>query len=252
MTRELAGVPVVPTPVPHAVAAFAAGAPITPVWRNGVGGLTFRVDLPVAAGGGCFVKWNPSGSGESLADEERRLEWLRGRFAVPRVVASGRDGLGEWFATSAIDAESAVAPAWTSRADAAARAMGIGLRRLHDALDPADCPFDWSVAERIAVAEASGTVVPDGLRVPPPVDRLVVCHGDPCAPNTLIDVHGAFAGIVDVARLGIADRWADLAVGSWSLEWNFGDGHEPAFFEAYGVVPDARRIAYYRALWDAT
>ncbi|ANJ26766.1 aminoglycoside 3'-phosphotransferase [Agromyces aureus] len=252
MTRELAGVPDVEPRVPPAVTAFADGAPITPVWRNGVGGLTFRVDRPASAGGSCFIKWNPSGSGESLADEERRLAWLRDRFAVPRVVAAGRDDSGEWLATAAIDAASAVAPIWKQRADAAARAMGTGLRRLHDGIDPAECPFDWSVARRIAVAEASGIIVPDDLRDPPSVDRMVVCHGDPCAPNTLIDAHGGFAGIVDVARLGVADRWADLAVGSWSLEWNFGDGHEPAFFEAYGVAPDPDRIAYYRALWDAT
>ncbi|KQM83250.1 aminoglycoside 3'-phosphotransferase [Agromyces sp. Leaf222] len=252
MTRELAGVPDEAVTVPDAVEAFASGGSITPVWRNTAGGLTFRVERPAAAGGSCFVKWNPNGTGESLADEERRLSWLRGRIAAPRVVASGHDERGEWLATEAIDAASAVSAAWSARADVAARAMGTGLRRLHDAVDPDECPFDWSVAARIAVAEDSWLVVPPHLRDAPPIDRLVVCHGDPCAPNTLIDVRGAFAGIVDVARLGVADRWADLAVGSWSLEWNFGGGSEPAFFEAYGIEPDAERIAYYRALWDAT
>jgi len=250
--RELAGAPGVGVEVPQSVAVFADGAPITPVWRNSVGGLTFRVEREATKGGACFVKWNPSGSGESLAAEERRLDWLRDRFAVPRVVASGRGADGEWLATAAIEAESAVSPHWKARPDAAARAMGTGLRRLHDAVDPADCPFDWSVAARIADAEAAGLAVPELLHDPPSVDRLVVCHGDPCAPNTLVDVHGGFAGLVDLARVGVADRWADLAVGSWSLEWNFGDGFESAFFEAYGIAPDAERIAYYRALWDAT
>lgn len=82
------------------------------------------------------------------------------------------------------------------------------------------------------------------------MDRLVVCHGDACAPNTLLDDAGRVAGYVDLGSLGVADRWADLAVGSWSLDWNYGAGYQPTFFRAYGIEPDPRRIAYYRLLWD--
>ena len=45
----------------------------------------------------------------------------------------------------------------------------------------------------------------------PPVDRLVVCHGDACAPNTLLTDDGRWSGHVDLGQLGVADRWADLA-----------------------------------------
>lgn len=252
VTRELAGAPVGAVAVPVAVAAFADGATITPVWRNTVGGLTFRVESSTPTGAASFVKFDPHASGESLDGERRRLEWVAGRFPVPRVIASGRDDTGEWLATEAIEADPAVAPRWHEAPDAAARAMGTGLRLLHRAFDPADCPFDWSVDERIAIAGAAGLDVPAELRDPPAIDRLVVCHGDACAPNTLIDASGGFAGIVDLGRLGVADRWADLAVASWSLEWNFGEGLDAAFFEAYGVAPDPVRIAYYRELWDAT
>ena len=238
--------------MPDEVAALADGALVTPVWANTAGGLTFRIDRDVAVGGAWFVKWNPTGSGESLAAEALRLDWLRDRFDAPRVVATGANASAEWLATEAIAAEPAVSQAWKARPDVAARALGDGLRRLHETFEPADCPFDWSVASRIEVAEAAGHVVPARLHDPPAIDRLVVCHGDPCAPNTLIDAAGGFAGIVDVARLGVADRWADLAVASWSLEWNFGVGWEPAFFDAYRIDPDVERITYYRALWDAT
>jgi kanamycin kinase len=78
-----------------------------------------------------------------------------------------------------------------------------------------------------------------------------VCHGDACAPNTLLDDDGRWTAHVDLGTLGLADRWADLAVASMSLDWNFGEGWQPEFFAAYGVRPDADRIRFYRALWNA-
>jgi aminoglycoside phosphotransferase len=77
-------------------------------------------------------------------------------------------------------------------------------------------------------------------------------HGDACAPNTLIGDDGTWTGHVDLARLGVADRWADLAIAPWSIGWNFGDGWDAAFFDAYQIEPDPARIAYYRLLWDCT
>jgi kanamycin kinase len=77
----------------------------------------------------------------------------------------------------------------------------------------------------------------------------VLVHGDACAPNTLISPEGAWTGNVDFGDLAIGDRWADLAVASMSLDWNFGEGHQPEFFEAYCILPDEERIRYYRALW---
>jgi len=39
-----------------------------------------------------------------------------------------------------------------------------------------------------------------------------VCHGDAFAPNTLIGDDGRCCGHVDPGDLGVADRWADIAV----------------------------------------
>ena len=55
--------------------------------------------------------------------------------------------------------------------------------------------------------------------------------------------------IVDFGDLGVGDRWADLAVASMSLDWNFGEGLQDDFFAAYGVEPEPERIEYFRALW---
>jgi kanamycin kinase len=78
----------------------------------------------------------------------------------------------------------------------------------------------------------------------------VVCHDDACAPNTLIADNGRWSGHVDLGDLGVADRWADLAVATWSTEWNYGPGWEQPLLDAYGVEPDAERTRYYRLLWE--
>lgn len=67
----------------------------------------------------------------------------------------------------------------------------------------------------------------------------VVCHGDACNPNFLLDEAGHCVGYVDLGRLGVGDRWADLAPALLSLGWDFGEGWEPAFLDAYGVERDA-------------
>lgn len=77
-----------------------------------------------------------------------------------------------------------------------------------------------------------------------------MCHGDACVPNTLLHDNGAFAAHVDLGSLGVADRWADLAVAAWSTEWNYGPGFDETVYAAYGIAADRERIAYYRLLWD--
>jgi kanamycin kinase len=55
---------------------------------------------------------------------------------------------------------------------------------------------------------------------------------------------------VDLATLGVADRWADLAVATLATTWNYGPGWEDPLLAAYGVERDPPRTGYYRALWD--
>lgn len=248
--RFVAAAPSGPVVVPAAVLAFAIDEPVVPVWRNELGGLTFG--LPAS---GRYVKWQPAGRGIDLADEAARLGWAARFTPVPVVLGHGADDEGAWLVTAALPGSSAASPRWLGDPAAAARAIGVGLRAMHDDLPAASCPFDWSVAERIARSDRLGSgssSARSSLGEPPPVDLLVVCHGDACAPNTLLDDAGRWTGHVDLGRLGVADRWADLAVATWSLEWNYGPGWDRVLLDAYGVAPDDERTAFYRALWDAT
>jgi kanamycin kinase len=221
-------------PVPPAVVQLAAGQPCRAVWENELGGLTFEIGEPAQRR---FVKWAPrSAVGLDLNAEAERLRWAVAFTPVPRLVDQGSDDDGSWIVTEALAGRSAVDDRWKAEPARAVAAIGAGLRAFHDALPVERCPFSWSVDDRLA----------DG----PPVDRLVVCHGDSCSPNTLIDDDGHCSGHVDLGELGVADRWADLAIATWSTNWNYGPGWEPALLEAYGVDPDPERTEYYRLLWE--
>jgi len=248
--------------VPAGVRAVAGARPLRAVWKNELGGITFDA-------GDWFIKWTPATSPIDPEAEQRRLEWASAFARVPAVVDHGRDAEGAWLVTRALPGASAVDDRWIADPARAVAAIGAGLRALHDALPVASCPFSWSVADRLADIgrrAAAGAVRSDrwhpdhaaydleralaAVANPPPIDRLVVCHGDTCAPNTLLDARGGFAGHVDLGALGVADRWADLAIATWSTRWNYGSGWEDGVLEAYGIARDEERTRYYRLLWD--
>jgi len=192
-----------------------------------------------------FCKWQPLSSPVDLVGEAARMRWARPFLTVPLVLDVSADADGRWLLTAGLPGETAVAERWRASPEVAVPALGRGLRQLHDALPLAGCPFDWSVPHRLARAVGDAR----SLRDPPPVDRLVVCHGDACSPNTLLAPDGTVAGHVDLATLGVADRWADLAVATLATTWNYGPGWERPLLAAYGVEEDSARTAYYRALW---
>jgi kanamycin kinase len=221
-------------PVPDVVLELAAGRPAELVWRNELGGLTFRIE-------GAFVKWNPRRTGVDLSRERSRLEWLADRHPAPRVTSYGEDAEAQWLVTVAVPGDSAVGDTWRARRPDAIRAIAAGLRALH-AIPVDDVPDAWTTEVWVGRSPAS-------LGPRPQLVGPVLVHGDACAPNTLISDDGQWTGNVDFGDLAVGDRWADLAVASMSLDWNFGEGHQDELFEAYEIEPDAERIRYYRALW---
>lgn len=224
-------------PVPTKVLELCADERPQLVWTNERGGTTYQA-------GARFIKWNPRTTGLDLDAERVRLQWAARYHSVPRVLDWGTNDAAQWLITSALPGTSAVTEPWLSQPLLAARAIGRGLRILHETLPIAECPFEWSPEKR------TGYRVPASELGIPPIDRLVVCHGDPCSPNTLIGPDANPIGHVDLGSLGVADRWADLAVASVNLDYNYGPGWEQEFFRAYDIEPDPERIAYYRFLWD--
>lgn len=220
--------------VPRIAKVLAADAEPELVWRNELNGLTFRI-------GTRYLKWNPPSTGIDLERERERLEWISTRHPAPRVVDHGNDADAQWLLTEGLPGGPAVGDQWRARRSEAIRAIADGLRSIH-AIPIDDFPAEWT--EQVWVGRQ-----PSSLGTRPPIEHAVLVHGDACAPNTLISAEGMWTGNVDFGDLAVGDCWADVAVASMSLDWNFGEGHQPEFFDAYGITPEEDRIRYYRALW---
>src|SRR5579875_3300675 len=128
-------IPAGPLPVPAVVRRIAAERSVRPVWVNELGGVTFRV-------GDDFVKVSPV----DLTREARRLRWAQQYAPVPEVLDV--DEGGTWLHTRGLPGRSAVDRYWQPAPEVAVRAIGVGLRLLHEQLPVFSCPFDWSVGSR--------------------------------------------------------------------------------------------------------
>lgn len=228
--------------VPAVVRELAAGRPVEPVWRNGIGGVTYAID-----GGAEYVKHGPVHAEFDPDAEFERLVWVDAFVGAPRPIDRGVDANGDrWLRTVGIAATSAVLGGWRERPEVVVPELGRALRRFHDRVPVTGCRWEWSIAARLADCN----LLEDACGPWPELDP-VVCHGDACNPNFLLDADGRCVAYVDLGRLGVGDRWADLAPALLSLRWNFGPGWESALLGGYGIAIDQAKLGFYTRLWEA-
>jgi len=80
-----------------------------------------------------------------------------------------------------------------------------------------------------------------------PGEDLVVTHGDFSLDNVLIHAD-AVTGCIDVGRLGVADRYQDLAI-LWNTLGEFGPELQGRFLRQYGLMgPDEHKLQFYMML----
>lgn len=214
-----------------------------------------------------------------LAGERDRLGWLAGKgVACPEVVAWYQNEHGACLIMSAIPGVPAVnlsgpdlLMAW--------RWMSEHLASVH-ALAGDGCPFEKSLSTMFTQAAkvvARGAVNPDflpdedkdmpgqdllarveaelSLRLAQEAASLVVCHGDPCMPNFMVDPATLrCTGLIDLGRMGVADRYSDLALmlanagESWSSEDEAKEAFDILFSTLEIEAPDRERLAFYLRL----
>jgi kanamycin kinase len=260
-------VPPVP-PVPPELGEVAPGWVPTLAYRLVPHLTTWRLTGPdgavrfakVARGRACYP---------GLRAESERMVWAAPYLPVPVVVVLAELGDVSILLTEALPGQDATAALWRDDLPGLVQALGHGLRRFHEAVGEEWCPFRFDLARALSHVEdrvRRDDVCRDGFHpehahltpagalaeleaLAPDTEDLVVCHGDFCPPNMLLQ-DGAVTGFVDLGELGAADRWWDIAVGGWSVGWNFGEELEPLFYESYGIGPDPARIRFFRLLYD--
>ena len=216
-----------------------------------------------------FLKVVRKGWFPSAEAEAERTRWARTYIPVPEIIESGVNDDATWFLSRAIPGDDATRARFRTDLPGLVRRLAGALRRFH-AMPVDECPFSFRLDDALQHVErrlhqgqidpardfhpehadlAAAAAVSRLIETRPATEDLVVCHGDYCVPNILFDDH-ALAGFVDLAELGIADRWWDIAVATWSVTWNFGPGYEDMFLDAYGEEPDEARCRYYRLLYD--
>ncbi|WP_323014025.1 APH(3') family aminoglycoside O-phosphotransferase [Devosia sp.] len=223
----------------------------------------WRIDM----GGGnvVFLKTGPAQALSELPGEAERLEWLAHMgLRAPRLVELVQTATRHWLLMTQVPGQDLTHE--TGRPEELCRMMAQGLRRLH-ALDPRHCPFDQSVSRQLAAGAArveAGLVDEDDFDARhrgwsaaevlawveanrPSEAELVVTHGDACLPNLMAD-GGRFSGIIDCGRLGLADRWQDLALACRSIMFNCGEAYVAPFLQAYGAAWDPVKYRFYNAL----
>jgi aminoglycoside 3'-phosphotransferase-2 len=218
-----------------------------------------------AAGERLFLKISPVHPLSETPGEISRLRWLSGTpVAAPHIREAFEADGSHWLVMTALPGRD-LTHLIDRPADLVA-ALASCLRSLHR-LDIASCPFDQSLDAKLAAGAANAAAglvdetdfdmsrvgataaqVLDWVRQHRPTSEdLVVCHGDASLPNILAE-GPKVTGIVDCGRLGVADRWQDLAIACRSIVHNCGEAHVPAFLAAYGAEWNDALYSYYRTL----
>lgn len=212
-----------------------------------------------------YLKHGTGNVADELAAEAGKLRWLAGRLPVPAVVQFVRAADQAWLLMTAMQGKTAgqVLESSPGAGPAVVDALAAFLRRVH-ALPVADCPFDSGHAVRLAHARAriaaglvdvtdfdaeregwtAGQVwqaLQDHLPLAP---DPVLTHGD-CSLDNLLLHEGEVVGCIDVGRLGIADRYQDLAILHNCLG-AFGAPLQQRLFRQYGIAhPDQARLRFH-------
>lgn len=208
-----------------------------------------------------FLKSEPISPLAELPGEIERLRWLGDTgMPCPEIIDELTWEKRHWLLMSAVPGRD-LAQSYDLGPINVCEMVAQALRTLHE-LDVETCPFDHRAEHRIATArrrlEAGLYDGPEFDNGPaayamlwstrPAHEDPVVTHGDAKLPN-FIARDGQLTGLIDCGRLGVADRYQDLALAARSIARGHGRAFVPAFFSAYGIEePDEQKLAWYSLL----
>lgn len=225
-----------------------------------------------------YAKIVPAAQAHELVAERDRIVWLNGTGMPGAPVLDWRvSDAGACLITRAVPGITAdrLGPAGLKRAWPA---VADTVRELH-AIPASQCPFGLRLATMMTAARATVAenrvqveFLPLELQHTPATSILeqleaelprrltqerttqVVCHGDLCLPNILIDPDTSqVSGFTDLGRLGRADPYADIAVLLASAGQSLSDERaarqaDDTFARRYGLTLNAGRRSFYLRL----
>lgn len=231
------------------------------------GGAVYRLHGKIGASD-LFLKHGRGPIADDVIAEMVRLRWLTGHVPVPAVAGFVATQDDAWLVTTALPGRTAYQLLEAAPEDRGATvdALAAFLQRLH-AIPLAACPFTSDHAYRLAHAREridAGLVEEDAFDpsragwtatqvwnamqrlLPMPADP-VVTHGDFSLDNILL-LDGEVIGCIDVGRVGIADRYQDLAI-LWNCLGEFDASLQGRFLERYGIAAvDERKLQFHLML----
>lgn len=207
-------------------------------------------------------------------NEYRMMLWLQEKLLVPKVYAYETLGGKSYFLMSKLNGEAACDEKYMKNPGLQVKLLAKGLQNLWS-IDITDCPSDSGLENKLAQAKYNvennlvdlDNVEPDtfgekGFKNPgellkwlydnKPEEELVLSHGDYCLPNVIFKDNNV--GYIDLGKMGVADKWCDIALCYRSLSHNYNGRYngqdysglnDLLLFEELGIKPDWEKIKYY-------
>ena len=210
-----------------------------------------------------------------IKNEHRMMDWLENKVIAPKCICDYSENGKNYFLMSKIPGKMSCDDEYMQNPGFLVSTLAEALKKLWET-DISDCPVKNDLSAMLKNAEfrveeglvdiddaEPETFSKNGFKNPEallrwlydnkPEEDSVLSHGDFCLPNIFID-DGKFSGFVDIGRMGIADRYQDIALCYRSLHHNFSgiysgksySGYdESMLFEMLGIEPDFDKIRYY-------
>lgn len=211
-------------------------------------------------------------------NEHQMTQWLQGKLPVPEIIEEAFVDGTRFLLMSRIPGMHLCKPEILDDQALLAELVAEGLRQLW-AVDITGCPADRTLDQKFKEIEAgirSGTITmenarqeetygPSGFRTPSelfdwlvkhrPEEEKVLVHGDYCLPNIFCNGR-KLNGLIDLGQAGMADKWVDIEMVSWSM-WANSTGQfggkcrtfdKKMLYAALDMQPDDEKIRYYGLL----
>lgn len=210
-----------------------------------------------------------------LENEHIMMDWLKNKISVPEIICNITENGKNYLLMSKISGKMSCEDEFMKNPKLLISILADALKTLWN-VDISYCPIKNDLSTVLKSAEyrvehglvdvedtEPGTFGKDGFKDPQellewlydnrPEEDFVLSHGDFCLPNIFIN-DDKFSGFVDIGRMGVADRYQDIALCYRSLKHNFSgkfggksyEGYdENMFFDALGIEPDFEKIRYY-------